>query len=257
MNLDSVIKDMSLANEAIPINPKYEWQRIPQIVQYAPSGVALPAWWPGNRPEWCYTALTWFTAFEAEDNRAINTRVHFRRLRMYFLSGKTGKWQLADAADAPYTELWKYPFQYAGDFKASGVRKEPTGGYSIKPVYPQFHHGYGVSYTLSDPQDIRAVFVAMDFRLIVDNRSKKGDRALARYVVNSGADYYPGKGQTWGVGYAPGIGSGRYLLATPVWRTATLLVPNTGVGASFEDIRRNPPPLKSRPQTLSGLRISH
>ncbi|HBZ06420.1 MULTISPECIES: hypothetical protein [Massilia] len=242
--IDTVIKDMSLANEAIPINPTYDWQYRPNMIQYEPSGASLPTWWTGNRPDWCYEALTWYTAFEAQGNKATNSRVEVRNLRMYVLSSKTGRWTRTNSVVAPYTDLWTYPFNYVGDMRISGARKEADGGYAIKPKYPNFHHGYGTSYTLSDPRDVRAVFVAMDFRLVVDNPKKADDRAKARYVVNAGADYYPGKGQDWSLGYAPGIGSGRYVLATNSWRTATLLVPNKNLGASMTEMRNNPPPLK-------------
>jgi hypothetical protein len=148
-----------------------------------------------------------------------------------------------DTTIAPASELWKYPFVYAGDSKAAGTRQEATGGYSVKPAYPYFHHGYGTTYTIPNPADIRAVYVAMDFRLAVDNPQKPDDRTKAKYVVDVGADYYPGLGKSWGVGYAPGVGNGRYLLATNGWRTGTMLVPNKILGATLDEMRKNPPPM--------------
>ena len=89
------------------------------------------------------------------------------------------------------------------------------------------------------------MYVAMEFRLVVDDPSKPDDRASAKYVVDTGADYYPGNGQGgWGLDYAPAMGNSRMLLATPNWRTATMLVPNTRNGATFEEMKTNPPPLK-------------
>ena len=135
--------------------------------------------------------------------------------------------------------MWKYPFAFAG---AGSPRNESSGGVSVKPDYPNFYHGYGNSIKI-DPKDVRAVYVSMDFRLAVDNPSKPDDRNSAKYVVNAGADYWPGNGQaTWSLGYAPGIGTGRTMLATKDWRTATLLVPNKNYGATMEEIRKNPPP---------------
>lgn len=243
VTIDTVIKDMSLPSEAMVIDPKYDWQSAPKVTQWAPSGTILPSWWTGTRPEWCYNVLTWYTAFEAQGNAATNTRVEVRNLRIYILSNKTRKWTLVDTAVQPYTDLWKYPFNYAGDYTAAGMRKEADGGYSMKPKYPNFEHGYGKTATLADPSDVRAVFMAIDFKLAVDNTAKADDRAKARYVVDVGADYYPGKGMTWGVNYAPGLGNGRYLLATTDWRTASLLVPNKTMKATNEEIRLNPPPL--------------
>jgi len=48
---------------------------------------------------------------------------------------------------------------------------------------------------------------------------------------------------TWNLGYAPGMGNGRYLQATNDWRTASMIVPNTRSGASMDELRNNPPPL--------------
>lgn len=244
LTIDTVIKDMSLSSEAMVIDPKYDWQSKPKVTQWAPSGTILPSWWTGTRPQWCYNVLTWYTAFEAQGNAATNTRLAVRNLRIYVLSNKTRTWTLVDAVAQPYTDLWKYPFNYAGDYTAAAMRKETDGGYSMKPKYPNFEHGYGKTAALADPSDVRAVFMAIDFKLVVDNPALADDRAKARYVVDVGADYYPGKGMSWGLGYAPGLGNGRYLLATNDWRTATLLVPNKSMNATSEEIRTNPPPLK-------------
>lgn len=242
-SFDSIMSDMSLTSEAQVINPQYDWQKQPLVTQYAPKGTILPSWWTGNRPEWCYSLLSWYTAFEAQGNSATNTRVQVRSLRAYILSNTTRKWTMVDMATAPAGSLWKYPFNYAGDFYAAGTRAESTGGYSVKPAYPYFHHGYGKTFTIANPADIRAVYIAMDFRLTIDDPKKADDRSRAKYLVDSGADYYPGQKQTWGVNYAPGIGNGRYLLATNDWRTATMLVPNKLLGATMEDLRTTPPPI--------------
>lgn len=241
--IDSVINQMTTASEAIVIDPRYEWHQRASVIQYSPAAAALPAWWAGNRPDWCYTALTWFTAYEAQGNAAVNSRVQLRNLRMYVLSNKTRTWTSVDVMPTPYTELWKYPFVYAGGSTAAGLKTETSGGISVKPVYPQFHHGYGNKRTILDPTDVRAVYVAMDYRLVVDNPALPDDRAKARYVINAGADYYPGLGRTWGVNYAPGIGGGKFMLATNTWRTAAMLVPNKLLGSNFTELRVNVPPL--------------
>ncbi|RJG01072.1 hypothetical protein D3878_05305 [Noviherbaspirillum sedimenti] len=231
---------MNAKSEAIAIDPRYEWQYQPAIVMHAPRGDAIPSWWTGNRPEWTYSVLTWFTTQEAQGNAATNSRVQVANLRFYVLSQATRTWKQLDTKSAPYSEMWSYPFAYAG---AGSVRSESSGGVSIKPDYPNFYHGYGNSISI-DPTDVRAVYVSMDFRLAVENTSKPDDRDSAKYVVNAGADYWPGKGQaTWSLGYAPGIGTGRTKLATKDWRTATLLVPNKNYGSTMEEIRKNPPPL--------------
>jgi hypothetical protein len=241
LTIDEVIKDMSSKSEAMVIDPRFSWQYEPAITMYAPRGDAIPSWWTGNRPEWTYDVLTWFTALEAEGNGATNTRVQIKDLRFYILSEKNRTWKQHDFKAAPGTDLWKYPFAY--DSGNPGVRNESSGGISMKPKYPNFHHGYGNPITI-DPRDVRAVFVAMEFRLVVDDPNRPDDRNSARYVVDAGGDYWPGNGQgTWSLGYAPGMGNGRMMLATKDWRTATMLIPNTRNGATMEEMRNNPPPL--------------
>jgi hypothetical protein len=240
-SVDQVIADMSSSSEALVINPQYSWQYNPAVTMYSPAGSSIPSWWTGNRPDWCYSVLTWFTAFEAQGNGASNTRVQIKNLRFYVLSQASRTWKQFDMKAAPGVDMWQYPFTYNGS--SSGVRYESSGGISIKPAYPNFHHGYGNSVTIN-PQDVRAVFVAMDFRLTVDDTSKPDDRGSAKYVVDTGGDYWPGNGQaSWSLGYAPGMGNGRMLLATPNWRTASMLIPNKDYGSTFDELRSNPPPL--------------
>jgi hypothetical protein len=141
---------------------------------------------------------------------------------------------------APDTDTWKYPFDFAS---TGGTRAETTGGVSFKPKYPQFAHGYGSQNTIQ-PQDVRAVFVTMDTRLVLDKATGTDDRASARYLVNVGADYWPNAqavNTSWS--YAPGVGQGRFILATPEWRKATMIVPNGRYGSSMQEMISNPPPL--------------
>jgi hypothetical protein len=238
--IDQVVSDMSSPSEALVISPQYSWQYNPAVTMYAPRGDAIPSWWTGNRPTWCYDVLTWFTAFEAQGNGATNTRVQIANLRFFVLSQATHTWKQYDMKAAPGVDMWQYPFTYSG--ASSGVRYESSGGISVKPHYPYFHHGYGNSVTIN-PQDVRAVFVAMDYRLVVDDPSKPDDRAAAKYVVDAGGDYYPGNGQgDWSLGYAPGMGNGRMVLATNSWRNATMLIPNPNYGATMTEMKSNPPP---------------
>jgi hypothetical protein len=233
---------MSSPSEALVISPRYDWQYNPKITMYAPRGDAIPSWWTGNRPTWTSGVLSWFTAFEAQGNKATNSRVEIKDLRFYVLSEATRTWSQVDISQAPDLNLWTYPFNYVAPASGSGERKESDGGISIKPKYPNFMHGWGNTKTIN-PQDVRAVLATVDFRLTVDDASKADDRSVAKYVVDVGADYYPDAKTGWSLGYAPGVGNGRMLLATPNWRTATLLVPNKNYGSTLDEMRTNPPPI--------------
>lgn len=207
----------------------------------SPAGADIPSWFPYSKPEWCYLLNSWLQVYEAEGNTATNTRVQFRNLKIYMLSESTRKWTLLKSDAAPYTDTWKYPFDFAAD---KGTRVESSGGLSFKAKYPQFAHGYGSQNTIV-PQDVRAVFVSMETRLILENASGTDDRGSARYLVNVGADYWPNAqavNTTWS--YAPGVGQGRFILATPDWRKATMIVPNGRFGSNMQEmIKTYPPPM--------------
>jgi hypothetical protein len=229
------------AGESVTINPSNDWHRKPSISVYAPRGDAIPSWWQYSRPTWLYDSLSWYAAMEAEGNAATNTRVQVKNIRMYMLSQSTRKWTLVNKVDAPWTDVFAVQgavYQGTQDF-----RNESGGGVSVKPKYPNFEHGYGTAYTMSNPSDVRAVFTAIDFRLVVDNPGLPDDRAKARYVVSASGDYWPGKGQASDWPWAPAMANGRFLLAKNEWRTATMIVPNPNYGSTFEELRNNPPPL--------------
>ncbi len=113
------------------IDPRYSWQSNPAVTMYSPKGALIPSWWTGNRPEWCYNVLTWFTAFEAQGNAATNTRVQITNLRFYVLSNATRTWKQYDIKAAPGVDMLQYPFDYAGG--SSGVCNDSLGGISIMP----------------------------------------------------------------------------------------------------------------------------
>ncbi|WP_413578143.1 hypothetical protein ACLVWU_06330 [Bdellovibrio sp. HCB290] len=228
------------SHEAVIPDIQYEWQRKPGIIMQSPSGADIPSWFEHSKPEWCYILNSWLQVFEAEGNTAKNTRVQYRNMKIYVLSQATRKWSLLKNDVSPYTDTWKYPFTFAS---SNGTRVESSGGLSFKPKYPLFAHGYGTHSTIV-PQDIRAVFVSMDTRLVLENASGADDRNVAKYLVNVGADYWPNAqavNTSWS--YAPGVGQGRFILATPDWRKAVMVVPNGRYGSNMQEMIDNPPPL--------------
>lgn len=245
--INQAVTDMSTASERLPIADYTNWQRAPVITQYSPAGSSIASWWVWERPTWCTGFLNWHTIYEAQGNTATNTRVEIRYLRNYFLSNATRTWVEFDVVAAPRTGVWNYPFTGGAD--DTNARAESDGGVSFKPVYPNFRHGYGKTnfprVCLANPSDVRALFCAMDFRLVVDNAALTNDMANARYVVDCGGDYYPDCSTyaQWSQGYAPGAGNGRYLSAGPAYRTCSLLIPNTDMGCTNSELIGNPPPM--------------
>lgn len=239
--IDIVNAQTAASHEAKIPDVRYEWQKKPGIIMQSPAKADIPSWFEYTKPEWCNVLNSWLQVFEAEGNTATNTRVQYRNLKLYVLSESTRTWKLVVTDGSPYTDTWKYPFDFAGD---NGARAEASGGLSFKAKYPQFAHGYGTQYNLV-PQDVRAVFVSMETRLVLDKAGGPDDRASARYLVNVGADYWPNASavnNAWP--YAPGVGQGRFILATSDWRKATMIVPNGRYGSTLQEmISKYPPPL--------------
>ncbi|MEK2690825.1 hypothetical protein [Bdellovibrio sp. GT3] len=239
--IDMVASQSASSHEAVIPDIRYEWQTKPMIIMQSPSGADIPSWFEYSKPEWCYTLNSWLQVFEATGNSATNTRVQYRNMKIFVLSQSTRTWSLLKNDPSPYTDTWKYPFTYSA---SSGTKVESSGGLSFKPKYPLFAHGYGTHSTIV-PQDIRAVFVSMETRLVLENAAGTDDRSSAKYLVNVGADYWPNAqavNTTWG--YAPGVGQGRFILATPEWRKATMIVPNGRYGSTMQEmVNTYPPPL--------------
>ncbi|WP_413584399.1 beta strand repeat-containing protein [Bdellovibrio sp. HCB274] len=237
---DVVAAQTATSHEGVIPDIRYEWQRYPMIIMQSPAKADIPSWFPYTKPNWCTLLNAWMQVFEAEGNTATNTRVEYRSLKIYVLSQSTRTWSLLKNDLKPvYTDTWKYPFDFDSD---GGDRAEPSGGVSFKAKYPLFAHGYGGQLIIV-PSDVRAVFVTMDTRLILDNASGTDDRASARYLVNVGADYWPDAdaiNNTWP--YAPGAGQGRFILATPEWRKATMIIPNGRYGSSMQEMLNTYPP---------------
>lgn len=223
MDNAQVTSDMEQPSEAVPIKPEFEWAFRPKITMRAPRGDAIPDWWKGDRPVWTNAILSWFTLFEAQDNRAQNSAVQIGSLRLFIYSKRDQRWVRIDLAPSPEVTLWEYPFRHV-----SGQGQGPSDllaatGKTYKPAYPFFYHGWGNAKEIDAP-DVGAVFAALEFRLAVVDSAQPDDRSRAKFVLSVGADYYPDMTLRWSLGFAPGVGNGRLLLATNSWRTATFFV---------------------------------
>ena len=222
MDRQQVVLDMKKLNEALPIKPQFEWAFRPKVTMRSPRGDAIPDWWEGDRPLWTNAVLSWFTVLEAQGNAAENSSVQIGSLRLFIYSKRGQRWIGIDQAHKPEVGLWEYPFRHV---PSKGPELDPATltKRRFKPAYPRFYHGWGNAKEI-DAADIGAVFAAMEFRLALIDAYKPDDRSRARFVVGVGADYYPDMTLRWSLGFAPGVGNGRLLLAKNSWRTATFLV---------------------------------
>lgn len=254
-SVSTMIEDMksTISNEGVPrvmgtAYPKFDWVKHATITQWSPEGITLNSWYTKPQADggggydaidWSWLILPWYTAFEAGDgsDRAPNTRLQVRNLALYILWNDL-KWEKLSNTAAPVVHHYTYPFK---DLAYETRELATDGGVYMKPVAPKFIHGWKngsdklFGYRIDGVQrsafNVRAVLATIEFRLVRADQSKPDDSENANYIVNVGADYYPGANRNWTTNggttsaYPPGVASGRYLKATTSWRTATMLVP--------------------------------
>jgi acyl-CoA thioesterase-1 len=128
--------------------------------------------------------------YVAAGNTSTNTRVQLRNFETYVLSQSTGKWKRVQ-----YSERVKgasYAVNYGTTAAAAAVRSEASGGISVRPAAGavfRFWPESGLARTLVETADIVAVFTTVQTRLIVDSPAAADDRAAARLVVGTAADW--------------------------------------------------------------------
>jgi hypothetical protein len=253
---------MKLMNDAplagIPSN--YGWSRGPGYVFMGntPRGTNTPSWWKVENAKyksgtWWKAVLPWVVVFDGINNKARNTRVQVRDLKIYQKSRKSGTWKMLN--HSPGVEGENYPKSLQGEsVSPADIRREADGSTSIRPPGGQtVFHGWGSDFSDIDGPDVAAIFVTLRARLVRDDPAGGDDRAAAQYLVHVGGDYYPDRAtRVSDLGpayYFPGIGVSRSKLVTPEWQSFNFATIDVGVqdpGGSLSEaeFRSAPPPLE-------------
>jgi hypothetical protein len=256
-DLDTIVNDMALLNDLtlVGVNPAYGFSRGPgyNTMGNNPSGANLPSWYLSSYPEMAQTGywksiIPWFVLFEGEGNSATNTRIQMRNMKLFILSRSTNQWTELVSEQDMGGEFCPHGSNYlhctGGDNKRS---ESDGGGISIKPMAGNDYHGWYGGRTAINGADIKAVFVTLQSRLLVDSAANGDDRDNARYLFDVGADYYPEMGPSQI--YLPGVGVSRAKLITNNWRSFSFTTfsdvgnQDPGGGISEAEFRSNPPPL--------------
>jgi hypothetical protein len=117
----------------------------------------------------------------------------------------------------------------------------------VKPRWGQDLHGWYGRREAIQGWDIKAVFVTMQARLVVDNPWLADDRWRARYLFDVGADYYPELANS--SVFLPGVGVSRAKLIRSDWQSFNFVTLNDvgkqepGGGIASSELWNNPPPL--------------
>ena len=154
-------------------------------------------------------------------NTAVNTRVEIGWTRIYIK--RNGVWthpfpdrQLDIGAKHPTADNL-----FAGNRGCTNVvfgpttyqmqRVEPSGFYSVKPMYNYRWHAWNPGGNVTPISGIQAVYGVVYMRLIVEDPSKADDRHLANYVAHIASD------RRMDGTYVGDIGMSRYKKITNDW----------------------------------------
>ena len=226
--LAQVRSDMALPHEGVPSGVgEHEGWRLRPRVGY------------GNAPPDGWTAMiTWGQVYVEQGVAAPpNTRVQVKDLRTWFLSRRTGAWRLwqrsSAVAGANYAESFAEDENVPTD-----LRPEREGvSATLRPGY-NFHFWVDGTRPTIDPDDVEAVWSAIDGRLVLDDLAGPDRRAGARLMLSAGADYWASPSAVWDQWTTNGdVGIGRFRFLTADWQTFNMHT------ASDSVLRANPPPV--------------
>ncbi|MCB5188069.1 hypothetical protein LG200_08640 [Methylobacillus caricis] len=222
-------KDMVVENEGIPEgSDKFAWAYKPTLIMgYNPTASGIPSWYPGKRFAVWDRALGWVTAYrEKGAANPVNTRLALKDFYLYYFSKSKKQWVLLE-----YLPNIKEDYRGEANMEVTNapstfdVRTESDGIKSYKMAPGSWFHTYGYlkNFELSD---FGGLYYRFDFKLVLDNPKGPNTLNSDKWLVQSGADYYPVEypKESLGAPYNPGVGTGRFLRAGPQWRTSTFLV---------------------------------
>lgn len=225
----TIIRDMQPPQDAAPhgVPKHYSWANGPEIGM-------------GNDPKNFKAMMTWGQLYEAEQgNPATNTRVQLKNIKAYVLSKQDSAWRLVQSSLGVEGAAYREDFAFDAN-KQADVRPESDGSISAKAGGGyNFHFWATGGRSTIDPADVGGIFTTVEARLIVDDAKSPDDRAQARYLLNTGGDYWLDLTTGWdNFKTNGGIGTGRFKYVTTEWQSFNMTT------LSAEQINQNPPPLE-------------
>jgi hypothetical protein len=153
---------------------------------------------------------------DSSDTRPANVRVELRNMETYVWSNSRNSWTRVQAETQ--VDGAHYVEDFTGNSSiSSDLRAEPDGGTSTVMVSGHNFHFWptGQRGNLADPVDIGAVYTTVQARLIVDDPNGPDNRSQARYLANTGGDWWRTPTAPYGDGTNnPGIGQSRFTYLT-------------------------------------------
>ncbi len=195
-----------------------------------PAGVTTggPGVTQGTAPAGAIALGGFGQVYLAADNTAANTRVQLRNFETYVLVRSTGQWKRVQFSERVNGAFYSANYGAAGAGSAVVARNESSGGVSVKPASGQvfrFWPESGLTQTIVPVNDVDAVFTTVQARLVVDSAAGADDRASARILVSTAADWRNSMTLYASAVPAPSdilagtpMGTGKLILAGVNWR---------------------------------------
>ena len=226
-SLEDIIGDITLPHEGLPhgVPDSYNWSKRPR------KGAQQP-------PEGWTAAIAWGQLYEwAEGNPATNTRVQIRDLELFYLSTSDGQWRQLQKSlrvdGAAYIE------DFIDDIsKPADIRSEKDGSISVTAGGGYNFHFWPSSGRVEIPKDdVKACFITVQCRLILDDPNGPDDRDEAAYLMSVGGDWWESMSAVWDNWTTNAdMGIGRFRFVTNEWKGYNM------ISLPEEMVRENPPP---------------
>lgn len=256
---DNVVRDMKLRNDFVLKG----YERF-EHGWYVGPGINLMGNDPSftNNPSWSIfyknatylgkvakLVLPWVVIFDGVDHAASNTAVEIRNMRTYVKSRSVGKWVLRGGPASTTGLYYGKPSTNLPDRREVVVRKSSTSStISVPQDRGYFWHGWSsAGRSTIEPDDVAAVFVTVQARLVVEDTGKEDDVAKAQLGLQVGADYYLTPTNTYPEAYAPAVGVNRTKTITGDWQAFNFTTfsdvgtQDPGGGVSEAAFRFDPP----------------
>jgi hypothetical protein len=156
---------------------------------------------------------------DATNAQPANVRVELRNMETYVWSDSNHAWTRVQSA--AHVEGAHFVEDFSGNSSIpTDLRAESDGGTSTAMVSGYNFHFWPANGrgNLPNPSDVGAVFTTVQARLILDDPSGPDNRNQARYLANTGADWWRTTTAPYGDGTNnPGVGQSRFTYLTTNW----------------------------------------
>jgi hypothetical protein len=200
-------------------------------------------------------AMPWILLADGKANQARNVKVQLANVRFYLLQNSTRKWISLGSSRGVAGDFYFKP-ELARSSGHRSLTRQCDGStvVGMPQSGDQLFHGWWTKGRIDlpvSPDDIRAIYVSMQGRLVKADAAMADDRDKAEIMMQIGADYYQSREITWNGVPAPAIVGSRLKRLTGDWQAVNALTfnnvgrtdPPGDRGISREEFLQNPPPL--------------